>query len=665
MSSQSPRSVFASYEELDDVPANPSGSATLGDVIERRFSRRGVLKGALATTTLSTLLAGCAGLPFGEERAIGSGLDFLEVAHGVDERHHVAEGYDADVLIRWGDAVLPGAPAFDPNNQSAAAQEAQFGYNNDYIGYLPLPLGSRNSSHGLLCINHEYTIEELMFPGLERQDSHRWYADMTAGLIDIEIAAHGGSIIEVKRDGSGKWHVVDNSRYARRISALSTEMRLSGPAAGHSRLRTSADPSGTRVIGTVNNCAGGMTPWGTYLMAEENFHGYFMGFLEGHPEARNYARYGVPTGWYGWGRFHQRFDINREPNEANRFGWIVEVDPLDPRSTPVKRTALGRFKHEGAETIVNGDGRVVIYSGDDQRFDYLYRFVSDGRFDPDNPAANRDLLDHGLLSVARFEADGSLVWLPLIFGIEPLIPVNGFDSQADVMIETRRAADLLGATPMDRPEDVQPNPRTNKVYVALTNNSKREAEQVDAANPRGPNLFGHIIELSPPGGNHGASRFGWKILVKCGNPADPTVAALWNPATSANGWFAAPDNAAVDHRGNLWIATDQASGWALSGTADGVWLLETEGEKRGTGRMFFRAPVGAEICGPVFTPDDETLFVAVQHPAADGVVNYEGRGRGSTFADPATRWPDFDPAMPPRPSVVAITKSDGGGLGIV
>ena len=661
MRQQSSRALFTSYEELDDIPSNPSSAATLGDVIARRFSRRSLLQGALATTAISSLLGGCDLLASGGHTA---GLDFPEVAHGVDETHHVPAGYDADVLIRWGDPVTSGAPAFDPAKQSAAAQEGQFGYNNDYVAYFPLPYGSDNPRHGLLCINHEYTVEELMFPGIERQDKGRAFEDMTRDLAEIEMAAHGASIIEVRRERNGKWRVVAGSRFARRISARSTEMRLSGPTAGHSRLKTSADPSGTSVLGTLSNCAGGVTPWGTYLMAEENFHGYFMGDLEGHAEERNYARYGIPRTWYAWGRYHGRFDINREPNEANRFGWIVEVDPLDPGSVPVKRTALGRFKHEGAETIVNGDGRVVLYSGDDQRFDYLYRFVSDGRFDSTEPAANRQLLDRGVLSVAQFDDDGTLEWLPLVWGLGPLTPANGFDSQADVLIETRRAADLLGATPLDRPEDVQPNPITNKVYVSLTRNKKRKASQVEAVSPRAPNLFGHIVELSPPNGDHGATRFGWEILVQCGNPADPGVKATWNPATSPNGWFAGPDNAAVDHRGNLWIATDQGKGWLRTGTADGVWLLETAGALRGTGRMFFRGPVGAEICGPIFTPDDETLFVAVQHPAVSGAELYQDRGRGSTFADPATRWPDFDPAMPPRPSVVAITKSGGGALGI-
>jgi secreted PhoX family phosphatase len=402
-------------------------------------------------------------------------------------------------------------------------------------------------------------------------------------------------------------------------------------------------------------------------MAEENFHDYFDGELQGHPEQANYARYGIPGSRYGLGRVIERFDINAEPNEANRFGWIVEVDPLDPSSTPVKRTALGRFKHEGAESIVNGDGRLVIYSGDDQRFEYLYRFVTAGRVDTENRAANRDLLDSGTLSVARFDADGTVEWLPLVHGQGPLTAANGFASQADVLIEARRAATLLGATPMDRPEDVEPNPANGRVYVLLTNNSKRgDADKpgADAANPRAANIWGHILELTPAGGDHAADSARWEVLVRAGNPAEPGIAAQWNPATSANGWFACPDNCAVDPSGRLWIATDQGKGWSkASGSADGVWALETEGRGRGTGRMFFRVPVGAELCGPRFTPDGRTLFVAVQHPATDGTIDYPGFERASTFEDPATRWPDFRPDLPPRPSVVVITKDDGGVIG--
>lgn len=650
----------------EDQPVNPTGAPTLGDLINARFSRRDLLRGALGVTALGALAASPLALlaageapdPAADPPAAGGPFGFTEIPHGVDATHHVAPGYRAEVLIRWGDPVVPGAPAFDPASQSAAAQRLQFGYNNDYVGFIPLPPGSAGADHGLLCVNHEYTNGEVMFPGLAGYRTPLTQA--TRELVDIEMAAHGGSVVEIRRQ-NGHWRVVPDSHYARRITALDTEIALSGPAAGHPRLTTAADPTGTRVTGTINNCAGGITPWGTWLMAEENFDGYFLGDLQGHPEARNYAAYGLPRGRYAWGAFHRRFDVNAEPNEANRFGWIVEVDPLDPASVPVKRTALGRFKHEGAESIVNGDGRLVVYSGDDEAMEYLYRFVSEDRVNPADRAANRDLLDRGTLSVARFEADGTLSWLPLVFGQGGLTPENDFHSQADVLIETRRAADVLGATPMDRPEDVEPG-RNGRVYVMLTNNGKRS--EPDPANPRAANVWGHILELAAPGGDHAAERFGWEVLVKAGDPRRPEVAALWNPATSAQGWFACPDNCAVDHQGRLWVTTDQGSGWKkASGTADGVWALETEGAGRGTGRMFFRVPVGAEMCGPCFTPDDRTLFVAVQHPATDGAEDFPGFNRRSTFEDPATRWPDFAPGVPPRPAVVVITKEDGGVVG--
>lgn len=650
------------FEASEDTPTNVSEADTFGDIVQSRYlSRRSVLRGMTAVAAITAIMVPLETMVSRAAQAATAGFNFDEIEHGVDETHHVSPGYSADVLIRWGDPVLPGAPDFDPRGQSADAQAMQFGYNNDYIGYASLPFGSQNSDRALLCVNHEYTNEEVMFPGIERQDKID-FPEMTADLVNIEMAAHGGTVMQVERVG-GTWRPSEDRSLNRRITA-NTRMRLSGPAAGSDRMKTSGDPTGTRVLGTVNNCAGGMTPWGTYLMAEENFHGYFWGDLaDDHPEARNYKRYGVPGNWYAWGRYHDRFDITKEPNEANRFGWVVEVDPYDPQMTPVKRTAMGRFKHEGAQTIVNGDGRLVVYQGDDQRFDYLYKFVTDGRYNPNNRAANRDLLDSGTLFVARFDADGSATWLPLVFGTGPLTPANGFDSQADVLIETRRAADLLEATPMDRPEDVEANPVTDAVYVMLTNNTRRKEGDENAVNPRADNTFGHIVEMTPPNGDHGALTYKWDILVMCGDPSNPDHKAEWGPATSENGWFGAPDNCAVDHRGRLWVTTDQGGNWPKTGTADGVWALETEGPNRGSGKMFFRVPVGAEMCGPVFTPDDETLFVAVQHVATDGVKDYAPFGRNSSFEDPATRWPDFDDNMPPRPSVVAITKDGGGRIG--
>jgi secreted PhoX family phosphatase len=655
------------YEAHDNAPLSPARGDTIGDLILRRYSRRAVLRGTLGAAA-SAALFGPSLLASSTARAEDEAdrFAFAEVAAGVDGTHHVAEGYRADVLLRWGDPLFPDAAPFDPLRQSVDAQLKQFGYNNDYIAFFPL---DETATRGLLCVNHEYTNEEIMFPGLVRQDTI-CFPDMTAELVAIEMAAHGVSIVEIARGDEG-WRPVLDSKYNRRISPANTQMTVDGPAAGHARMRTSADPSGRNILGTLNNCAGGVTPWGTYLTAEENFHGYFWSNLcaeggkapegLGGAQAKSYARYGVPGLWQAWGKFVDSFNVDKEPNEPNRFGWIVEIDPFDRTSVPVKHTALGRLRHEGAECLVNKDGRVVVYCGDDARFDYVYRFVSKGRFDPNDPAANRRLLSEGTLSVARFDADGSVTWLPLVFGQGPLTPENGFADQGDVVIDARIAADLLGATRMDRPEDVQPNLVTGRVYVMLTNNKDRKAGEEDAANPRADNALGHIIEMTPPDRDHAADRFAWDVLVRCGDPSVASVGALCNPATSDNGWFACPDNAAVDGQGRLWISTDQGEAWP-TGRADGLYGLETEGARRRTGKLFFRCPVGAELCGPCFTPDQETLFVAVQHPAADATDRYKGFERASTFADPATRWPDFDPDMPPRPSVLVITKVGGGRI---
>ena len=458
------------------------------------------------------------------------------------------------------------------------------------------------------------------------------------------------------------WQVVRDGRLNRRITA-DTEMELTGPAAGSDRLKTSADTTGTRVLGTINNCAGGVTPWGTYVMAEENIHGYFSGELPaGHREAANHNSMGVPEGAYEWAAHYDRFDVSKEPNEPNRFGWIVEVDVEDPNSVPRKRTALGRFKHEGAESIVAPDGRVVFYLGDDERFDYVYKFITAGRYDPQNRAANMNLLDEGTLYVAKFADDGSMEWLPLTFGTGPLTEANGFSGQADVLIETRRAGDLLGATKMDRPEDIEPNGVNGKVYVMLTNNTRRGEEQVDGANPRAKNAFGHIIEIEEDGGDFAALKGRWEVLLKCGDPSVAEVGASFSTATTANGWFGMPDNCSVDSAGRLWVSTDGNSPKA-TGRTDGLWAVDTEGEARATSKLFYRVPVGAELCGPLFTPDDETAFVAVQHPA-DGGDDWEGFGRPSYYEDLSTRWPDFSNNMPTRPSVVAITRQGGGKIAV-
>ena len=638
------------HDPFHAAVVNPSREPGIAEIIEARMSRRTALKGLAAAGAIG--LFGCA-TPASRRAAGDAPLTFTESGRFLDETHHAAPGHDVQVLIRWGDPVFRAGPQFKPGAQTAAEQEVQFGMDNDFIAFMPLPRGSRSSSRGLLCVNHERNTPHLSWPGMTATD---YTKKMTREQCDVEMASQGHTIIEIARSG-GAWRLVDDSRYNRRITARSAAIRVAGPAAGHPRLRTKSDPEGTTIIGTLNNCAGGVTPWGTVLTGEENLQNYFTGDpAKGH-EAAAWKRYGINgRGRNIWGRYFDRFNLDREPNEPNRFGWIVEIDPYEPKSTPAKRTALGRCRHEGATTAVSHDGRVAVYTGDDERMEYIYKFVTHGRYDPDRPAANRDLLDEGTLYVARFEAIGKMRWLPLVFGQGPLTPANGFASQGDVVIEARRAADLVGATPMDRPEDVEANPLTGRVYAVMTFNERRAAKQADAANPRGPNNFGHIIEIVPPNVNgkpdHTAVECTWDFFLLGGDPANPAHGARYHGPVTANGWLAAPDNVAFDPHGRIWIVTDGQDDWA--GFADSVYAAETSGPRRGITRNFFSAPRGAEICGPEFTPDGKTLFLAIQHPAEE---------KESTYDKPSTRWPDFKDGMPPRPAVVAVTKADGGEIG--
>lgn len=634
--------------EDDANPSNRSAGLALTDLIKIRLTRRDALKGLLASAAVGAIGAGIDP----RNAAASQTLSFAEIPHGYDEKLHIPAGYSAKAILRWGDPILAGSPAFDPQARDAAAQAGQFGYNCDFVHFCPLPEGESNSDRGLLVVNHEYTDAHMIFPGFE--DGKAALAATTAEMAAYEQAAHGLSVVEVKRDGES-WAMVPDSKLNRRIT-LATEFEIVGPAAGDARLKTSADTTGTRVLGTMNNCAGGWTPWGTILSAEENVHQYFGGDASATPEAANAKRLGIkgdPS--YAWGKFDDRFDIAKEPNEPNRFGWIVELDPYDPNSTPKKHTGLGRFKHEAATTVINSDGRLVVYTGDDEVFEYIYKFVSTNKFDPAAGHANSSLLDEGVLHVAKLDDDGKVTWMRLVHGEGDLGDANGFKTQADVLIEARRAADLLGATRMDRPEDIETSDKTGKVYVVLTKNKKRKAEQVDAANARPDNLWGHIVEMVPPmtdgKADHAAIEFTWSAFIEAGNPKDPAQHAVYGGEVTDAGWFANPDNIAFDNSGRLWIATD---GFPDHGVHDGLWVTETEGEGRAVTRHFLGVPRGAELCGPAFTPDGTTLFVAVQHP---------GDEEGSNFQNPTTRWPDFQDGVPPRPSVVAVTRDGGGEIG--
>jgi secreted PhoX family phosphatase len=628
------------FEEQDGVAVNPSTEPAIGEII----SRRTMLKGMAAGGALG--LFGCAS---GSMRGGADGsaaLGFTEVPRSTGTGIQVPPGYNAQVLLRQGDPIKPGAPEYNPATQTGEQQEQQFGSDPDFISFMPLPYGSKSSARGLLGVNHENHRAPICFPGSPKQLSKQ--------QVEVQVAAQGFSITEIAKEGN-QWRVVKDSKYNRRISG-NAPMRISGPAAGSDRLKTSADPTGTRSFGTLNNCAGGTTPWGTMLTAEENIQNYFSGDAGKGPEAAARKRYNITgKGRYAdWGRYFDRWNLDKEPNEPNRWGWIVEIDPYDPSHTSVKRTALGRCAHECATHAISHDNRIAIYSGDDARMEFVYKFVTEGRYDPANRAANRDLLDKGILYVARFEANGKMRWLPLVHGQGPLTAANGFASQADVVIEARRAGTLLGATPMDRPEDVEPNPHTGNIYVVMTFNERRTAAQVDVANPRAENKWGHIIEIVPPRVNgkpdHAATECDWGFFIVAGDPSKPEQKARYANPPSAAGWVCAPDNVAFDPNGRVWISTDGQED--AGGFNDSLYAAATSGPNRGATRCFFTAPDGAEVCGPEFTPDGKTLFLSIQHP-----------GEGSTFDKPSTRWPDFRPDMGPRGSVVAITKADGGEIG--
>jgi hypothetical protein len=627
----------------------PTASPAIEDIIATRLSRRSALLGMAAAAGAGMF----GGRLFGgaTAQAASMRLGFSELARVYDETDHVAPGYAKQVLIRWGDPVVKGAPAFDPAAMTGEAQEQQFGYNNDFMAFLPLPAGSTSSDHGLLCVNHEYTNHHIMWPGLTEDDAA---GKLDKGQVETSMAAHGHSVVEVRKT-AGKWEVVADSAYGRRISA-NTKIRISGPAAGHDLLKTAADPTGTEVLGTLDNCSGGVTPWGTILTCEEGAGDWFGGDGTKVAQAKLFERAGYSelSDSNGWARFHDRFNVDKEPNEPNRFDWVVELDPYEPGSVPVKRTALGRFGHEAATSIINKDGRAVVYLGDDDYFEYVYKFVSRGTVNTADRAANKDLLDDGTLHVGKFNADGTLDWLPLVFGQGPLTPDNGFNSQGDVVLQARKAGDLLGATPMDRPEDFEPNPVNGRVYLVLTKNSKRKPEQVNAANTRAKNTTGHILELLPPGegkdADHAAAQFKWDVFILAGDPKAADQGAQYGGEVSANGWFANPDNIAFDPQGRLWIATDGAPDFDI---ADGLYATEVDGPGRAVPKLMYAVPMNAELCGPCFTPDGQTLFVSVQHPAE----------KSETLEKATTRWPDFDEKVPPRPSIVVITHDGGGEIG--
>ncbi len=650
--------MTTAHFDSEDLPTNTSANEHIQSVVDRAVSRRGFLKmgsGAAAASFLAGPLAGCASP--GQPSAPLMG--FKPVATSTADTVVVAEGYTATPFVSWGTPLFSsgaGSSWKGDGSETAADQARQVGDNHDGMHFFPID--GRSSTEGLLVMNHEYDTvvkgQYITLFGMPAATAN------TLDRVNKAINAWGCSVIHIRKNAAGQWAVVLDSKYNRRITSASP-MELTGPAAGDNLLKTRADASGKRVLGTINNCGNGFTPWGTYLTCEENFNNNFGTTIEPRVDGRSAAqkRYGITAGTseYGWETWHERFDYKKEPNESNRFGWIVEIDPFDPLSTPKKRTALGRFKHESAAWNFTRDKRVVVYMGDDQANDYIYKFVSDKPYVEGNKAANSTLLDSGKLYVARFDNGattgdfmGTGEWLLLDKNVNPTLKADtSFPNQAAVLIHARLAADKLGATKMDRPEWVTVHPVTGEVYGTMTNNASRTA--TDDANPREKNVYGQIIRWREAGGDAAATRFQWDIFVLAGNP---TVAANQGTLKSgsvnvnADNTFNSPDGLAFDRFGRLWIQTDgnysNAGDFAGQGNNS---MLCADPQTREI-RRFLVGPKECEVTGIAFAPDHRTMFVNIQHPGESG--------KGTSH------WPEGGNAIP-RSATVVITKNDGGVIG--
>jgi len=648
--------------------SNRSGNREFAEVLAVNLGRRRMMQGGTALAAaglLATPLARAFDSTWVALDTTSSGDKFLPailpprpgfatVAINRDDLVTVPPGYTARAFLPWGEPLFQGGPAYkDGGLNTAAEQEVQIGMHHDGMHYFPLQLRAGRPNRGLFALNQEYADAEYLHPaGATLVDGKR-----PAEEVRKEIAAHGVTIVEVVERDPGEWEMV-KGRYNRRITAA-TPMDLSGPVRGHALVKTKYSPAGTATRGTVNNCASGATPWGTYLTCEENWAGYHVNKDPSRP--REHSRYGVPSvnSDYRWESVEERFDAGIKGADAtqdfrnapNTFGWVVEIDPYEPTSVPKKRTALGRFGHEGAWFAPVRIGEpMVIYMGDDARNEYIYKFVTRGVFLPAPQAPDPDVLDDGTLYVARFNDDGSGEWLALDFKNPAFLAAAAsrgvvFKDQADVLVNTRLAADVVGATKMDRPEWGAVEPATGAVYFALTNNSARTAEQVSRSNPRGPNAFGHIIRWREEDDVPQALQFAWELFLLSGTTTDSAVLPMQggDRKLDAAGIHASPDGLWFDRGGLLWIQTDMSGSQLASGPFGHNQMLAAD-PLTGEIRRFLVGPKGSEVTGITSTPDLRTLFVNIQHPA-DG-----------------SHWPDGGNARP-RSAMVVVTKDDRGIIG--
>jgi uncharacterized protein len=590
---------------IQDAEA-PVGGVSFDTVLSANLQRRGLLKGAAALPLFSfAALTGCgsddnSAVTPADPLAVG----FKSIAINRTDAITVAAGYTATPFMLWGDPVTSG-PAWNGSNNTAAEQAQQMGMHHDGMFFFPLPFGSNSSTRGLMAVNHEYTGSEYLFA------DGKFDAKVPEQL-NKALAAVGVSVMEVSFD-AGKWNIVRPSTFGRRVTG-STIIDVSGPAAGNAAFKRADDQSGLTAVGTQINCGSGPTPWGTYLTCEETTS--------------------------------NRYDSTQP---ASAYGWVVEIDPYEPTKRAVKRTAMGRFAHENAAYSVAANNRVAFYMGDDSRFEGIFKFVTDAPYNTTNRLANSNLLDSGTLYAAKFNDDGTGQWLALRQGENGLTAANGYPTQADVVLDGRKAMRTAGATLMDRPEWFSVNPKDKSVYVTLTNNSNRGTTGnpgTNAANPRTPNIDGHVIKMIETGSDPLATTFKWEIFILAGDTALADANRKGN--VTADAALSSPDCVNVDAMGRVWLQSDYDS-TATNMQNFGNCMMTYVNPVTKEARRFLTGPNGCEITGLTWTPDMKTLFINIQHPGEDKV--------GSS------RWPHGNASLPPRSGTVVIRKDDGGVIG--
>ena len=600
------------------------------NVVEEAMSRRGFLGGVIALGSGAAVMGTGTLLSSTSAQAqAASRFAFSPIPIQTDGTVHVPEGYSWSVVARWGDALNSQAAPFDPATGHDSANAANvFGENTDGMWLYNV------DGREILCVNNEYANRKT---NLGNEEGVSKSADDVKKLQGIQ----GVTVMEIAKNSAGEYKVVVDSPFNRKIDHNAPTI-LSGPVAGHDLVKTDADPTGTQVMGTLNNCGSGTTPWGTYLTCEENFNGYFGSTDKDLAMSDGFQRYGI--GHDGWGYeyhvFDARFDVSKNPNEPHRHGYIVEIDPANPDSTPVKRTALGRFKHENAACVLAPDGRAVVYMGDDERGEFLYKFVSSAKYQTGGD--NSGILDDGQLYVAKFHADGTGDWLALT------PETTGMDA-IEILVHTRMAASAVGATTMDRPEWVAVNPTAVEAYCALTNNKNRgikpnaggDATPVNGPNPREDNRYGQVVRWFPANDDHGTASFRWDLYVMAGNPVVAEGANKGSANVNPGNMFNSPDGMMFDSKGILWIQTD--------GDDDNEGIFEGQGNNQmlagdpvtGEIQRFLTGPNGSEVTGLCWSTDRKTMLVGIQHP-------------GGSF-------PDGEGL--PRSCIIAVWRNDGGLVG--